>query len=219
MFDNIQNLMTKRQLARILGVHIEWDDELRTAQQFCFNYKLDMELSFCDYEVARIIGYGARVLIYPHKVSSTGNIHLRLRDHGSKNRVVADRIMNALYYYNVEKTGCHSCTFTRKNSYRISTNNNALECFKLMDDLLTPVATQTYNTPEIYILQMALSPNDESPLLLAYNNCKKHKITLCLEPTAELAKFFEPGEFKIYVMAQYKGGKLVNLKKVEQQNW
>jgi hypothetical protein len=79
--------------------------------------------------------------------------------------------------------------------------------------------TKLYNTPEIYKLQMALSSNDEVPPLLAYNNCKKHKITLFLEPTAEFSELFEPGEFKIYVMAQYKGGKLVNLKKVDQQNW
>lgn len=76
-----------------------------------------------------------------------------------------------------------------------------------------------YNTPEIYKLQIAISSNNESPPLIARNNQAKHKVTLSLKPTAELAKLFEHGEVCIYVMARYKGGKLVIIEKVEQQNW
>lgn len=118
MIENILEIKSKKQLKPILKEHIQWIDELKRSYKFCIEFGLDLELSFHAYEVAIVKGYDARILIYPHKVSSTRNIHLRVREAGSKNKFNAQIIMDVLSKWSGKPPPfeiAYFCTFTQNN--------------------------------------------------------------------------------------------------------
>jgi hypothetical protein len=61
-----------------------------------------------DYEAFMFKRGDVQILFYPHKTSAN-NYHIRVRDSGSKNKKLAQRIMDRLS----ESTG--TCTFSQKN--------------------------------------------------------------------------------------------------------
>lgn len=66
----------------------------------------ELSWSTKDYEAFTFTADGVRILFYPHKTSSTGNVQCRVRDHGSKNKLLARKIMAELYV-----ASGHSVTF------------------------------------------------------------------------------------------------------------
>jgi hypothetical protein len=50
-----------------------------------------------DYEAFRFVAPGVRLIFYPHRTSSTGNISIRVRDSGSSNTKLAARLMARLH--------------------------------------------------------------------------------------------------------------------------
>lgn len=73
-----------------------WRDELALAYAFAMREGLTFELRAAAYQVARLTGDGVRILIYPHKTKSTGNVSLRVRDENSKDPDRADDLMVAM---------------------------------------------------------------------------------------------------------------------------
>lgn len=67
-----------------------------------------------DYEAFLFTSEGVRILFYPHKTTSTGNIQCRIRDHGSKNKLEARRLMALLYI-----ASGHSVTFYCKGLHAV----------------------------------------------------------------------------------------------------
>lgn len=65
-----------------------------------------LEWSPHEYEAFIWSEDGARVVFYPHRTSA-GNYHLRVRDAGSKDKALADRIMQLL------DDAVSGCTFSR----------------------------------------------------------------------------------------------------------
>ncbi|AOJ09622.1 hypothetical protein WS71_20095 [Burkholderia mayonis] len=50
-----------------------------------------------DYEAFRFAAPGVRLIFYPHTTSSTGNVSIRVRDSGSKDKKRAAHLMALLY--------------------------------------------------------------------------------------------------------------------------
>ncbi|WP_313103392.1 hypothetical protein [Brevundimonas sp.] len=73
-----------------------WRNELELAHDFAMREGLTFELSATAYQVAKIIGPDVRIVIYPHRTKSTGNVSLRVRDENSKNPDRADDLMVAM---------------------------------------------------------------------------------------------------------------------------
>lgn len=69
-----------------------------------------LDWSTKDYEAFTFTADGVRILFYPHTTNSTGNVQCRVRDHGSKNKKLARKIMADLYV-----ASGHSVTFYCKS--------------------------------------------------------------------------------------------------------
>src|SRR4051812_47202107 len=90
-----------------IGAHYCWADELTLALAFAEANGFALHLSNAAYEVATITGPDFRVLIYPHTTSGTRNQHLRVRDHGSRNKRRAQAVMAVL-----NRAAGFNCTFS-----------------------------------------------------------------------------------------------------------
>lgn len=74
-----------------------WDVEIGYAEQITAPFDCVVSRSHHAYEIATIKGDGVSLLLCPHKVKSTANVHVRSRDNGSKNKKLAREILLALY--------------------------------------------------------------------------------------------------------------------------
>lgn len=91
-----------------VGAHYVWADDLQIAYDFAAEHGLTFELSYADYQVARLSdGQDVRLLIYPHKTKSTGNRHLRVRDENSKSKRRAQALIALL-----DRAAGFNCTFS-----------------------------------------------------------------------------------------------------------
>lgn len=75
---------------------VQWVDEVESAKIICEPLGCVVERSQHAYEIATIKGDGVSLLLYPHKVSSTHNVHVRARDNGSKSKERARQVLMAL---------------------------------------------------------------------------------------------------------------------------
>lgn len=71
-----------------------------------------------DYVAFRFLSpTGIDLIFYPHKVKGTGNVHIRVRDQGRRDKFTANRLMVLL-----DIASGHNCTFSRKNHHDINEN-------------------------------------------------------------------------------------------------
>jgi hypothetical protein len=75
---------------------LPWSEEIGFAEKICGALGCVVERSKHAYEIATVVGKGIRLVIYPHKTSSTGNISARVRDNGSKDKARAREVMLAM---------------------------------------------------------------------------------------------------------------------------
>jgi hypothetical protein len=73
-----------------------WAEEVGFAETICADLGCTVQRSPHAYEIATVTGDGVRLVIYPHKTSSTGNVSARVRDNGSKNKARAREVMLAM---------------------------------------------------------------------------------------------------------------------------
>lgn len=95
-----------------VGNHYRCAEQLTALLTWCGENDAELFLTDAPYQIAKIIGSDFKIVVYPHKTSA-GNIHLRVRDEGSKNKLRAAEVMRSLddieaYRYN--------CTFGRLNA-------------------------------------------------------------------------------------------------------
>jgi hypothetical protein len=74
----------------------EWQYAIDHAVKVLTPFGFAVERSLADYEIAKVTGHGVSLVIYPHKVSSTGNRHVRIRDNGSKDKTLAAHTIKAM---------------------------------------------------------------------------------------------------------------------------
>lgn len=89
------------------GAHYVWADEISLALSFSEANGFALQLSSAPYEVAVLSGDDFRLLIYPHTTKGTRNQHLRVRDHGSKNKRRAQAVIAVL-----DRAAGFNCTFS-----------------------------------------------------------------------------------------------------------
>jgi hypothetical protein len=89
-----------------LGPHWCWADDLKIADGFAQAYGLTLQLTDADYQVAKLVGRGVRLVLYPHKTSA-GHHHLRVRDENSSDKALAQKLMALLDY-----AAGFNCTFS-----------------------------------------------------------------------------------------------------------
>ena len=80
------------------------------ASDLLLPYGGKLEESEHDYECFTFKTDSVSLVFYPHRTSSTGNYHIRVRDHGSKDKKKAGEIMAALYDPTGQRPG-----FSRKH--------------------------------------------------------------------------------------------------------
>lgn len=90
---------------------LPWELEFRIAKAVLEPFGGVLERVTFDYEVFRFKALGVAIIFYPHKVKTTGNVHIRVRDANSKNQRLANEIMMRL------DLGVYGCTFSRKNDF------------------------------------------------------------------------------------------------------
>lgn len=78
------------------GKHAAWATELELAYAFAQREGLTFQLSTAAYQVAKLTGDDVRIVIYPHRTKSTGNVSLRVRDENSRNTARADALLDAM---------------------------------------------------------------------------------------------------------------------------
>src|ERR1700744_4085952 len=78
-----------------MAKHEPWAQEVRWAKAICALLDCEVAPSTAMFELAKIKGDGISLVLYPHKTSAS-NYHIRVRDNGSKDKVKADRVMDAL---------------------------------------------------------------------------------------------------------------------------
>lgn len=83
-----------------------WESDLALAAPVLARHGCALEDVTADYQTARIVGDGVRLVIYPHRTSA-GNYHLRLRDEGSAKPMAAIHVAKAL-----DKAAGYNCTFS-----------------------------------------------------------------------------------------------------------
>lgn len=82
--------------------------EFEVAREVLSGRKGTLEWSPHDYEAFTWVENDVRLVFYPHRTSAW-NYHLRVRDGGSKSKVMADLIMRLL------DDSVSGCTFSRTN--------------------------------------------------------------------------------------------------------
>lgn len=92
-----------------IGERYIWSDELELAHGVAQAEGVKLLVSYHDYQVAKLVGEGVKLCIYPHKTSA-GNHHLRVRDEGSKDKARAAAVARAL-----DKSREFWCTFSSHN--------------------------------------------------------------------------------------------------------
>ncbi len=78
-----------------------------------------------DYEAFRFVGQGATIIFYPHKVRNTGNKHIRIREQGSTDKNLAEKLMALL-----DIGAGHCCTF-HQNHHRWNFSNGIAQALNL----------------------------------------------------------------------------------------
>lgn len=73
----------------------EWADEFKWATTICQNHGCTVTRSTAQYEIAKVIGPGVALVIYPHRTTA-GNRHARVRDNNSKDKAAAEKVLTAL---------------------------------------------------------------------------------------------------------------------------
>jgi hypothetical protein len=108
--------LTKKRLAKD---HRQWLDELEFARSFAAEYGFKLFLTDARHQVAKLIGPGVKLVIYPHRTSSF-NYHLRIRDEGSADKDRAAKTMALLDHVTGSNCtfGCHH--FNNLNASRLS---------------------------------------------------------------------------------------------------
>lgn len=86
-----------------------WRDDLSIAEKVAAEAGCKIEAATADYQTAKLIGDGVRLVIYPHKTSA-GNRHLRVRDENSSDKARAMDIAQKL-----SAAAGHNCTFHMNN--------------------------------------------------------------------------------------------------------
>ena len=92
---------------KAMGRKYVWAGDLQVAREFCDRHGFSLVLSDAQYQIAKIIGHGVKLVIYPHTTTSTRNQHLRVRNEGGANPELAQLTMAALN----RAAGGH-CTFS-----------------------------------------------------------------------------------------------------------
>lgn len=85
-------------------------EQMALAEKIALENNCSIEPGADQYQTAKIVGDGVKLVIYPHK-STAGNYHLRIRDENSKDPVKALAIANAL-----DVDSGFSCTFQMKHA-------------------------------------------------------------------------------------------------------
>lgn len=89
------------------------DSHIGLAREILKRENVDIVEVFRNYVYFKIIGDGVNLVVYPHKVRGTGNIHPRVRNENSKNRMEAARIAFMLSSFE------NSSLFTVKNNHAL----------------------------------------------------------------------------------------------------
>ena len=85
-----------------------WGQDIEIVFDVAQRHGCHLEPSTDEYIIAKIIGDGVRLVLYPHKTSAK-NYHLRVRDENSKNPEAAHLIVNHL-----DLAAGNNCTFQMK---------------------------------------------------------------------------------------------------------
>lgn len=88
------DVLTEDNLAHLPNYHAKWIDQIRKALWAANAQGIELKLSRSDYQLARIIGKGVRLVLYPHR-STSGNYHVRIRNENSSNKALAWAIVEA----------------------------------------------------------------------------------------------------------------------------
>ena len=79
-----------------------WLSEIKRLQQFGADHGLDVEVrnpGAPHYQIAALTATGVRLVVYPHRTRSTGNVMPRVRDENSADKARATELIYALGLY------------------------------------------------------------------------------------------------------------------------
>ncbi len=96
---------TKKNLGSVL---CGWSHDLEIAYRIAAENDSKLYRATDAYVVARVIGHGVRLALYPHRTTA-GNYHLRVRDEASKDARKALAVADAL-----DRGAGFNCTFQMK---------------------------------------------------------------------------------------------------------
>ena len=89
--------LTVQMLDDLPEYHKQWRSEIQTAIMVSGQHGCQVHLSRHDHQVAKILGPGVQMVMYPHRTASK-NYHIRIRNESSKDEVAAKQLARALWY-------------------------------------------------------------------------------------------------------------------------